>query len=134
MTITNYLTDDIHQDIIIKDEQLIESLKGFNFNELDNNDWIEIARKTLSKHKLFIYKSLALFEDKDKNKPIYFVNYNEVHTLTDSGLFEKIEDEEECVHILAELAREDYERNKSYSLTLKFKKENDVKEKGVEND
>ena len=32
-----------------------------------------------------------------------------------------------------ELAREDYEHNKSYSLTLKFKKEDDIK-KGVEND
>lgn len=133
MTITNYLTDDIHQDIIIKDEQLIESLKGFNFNELDNNDWIEIARKILSKRKLFIYKSLTLFEDKDKSKPIYWMDYNEVHTLTDSGLFEKVEDEEECVRILTELVHEDYEHNKSYSLTLKFKKEDDIK-KGVEND
>ena len=120
--------DDVSYDINIEDEQLLESLKDFDINELDDSYWLEIARNLLSKNELSVYRGLKIYRDNDKRKPFYWLSDNKDISLIDSGLFEKVEDEEECVHILAELAREEYEREKSKLLfNIKSKKEEKLK-------
>lgn len=124
-------TDDVSYDINIEDEQLLESLKDFDINELDDSYWLEIARKLLSKNDLSVYRGLKIYRDNDKSKPFYCLSNNKDNSLIDCGLFEKVEDEEECVHILAELSREEYEREKSRLVfNIKSKNEDSVKEKG----
>ena len=127
--------DNVCYDINIEDEQLLDSLKDFNINELDDSYWLEIARNLLSKNELSLYRGLKIYRDNDKRKPFYWLSNNKDNSLIDSGLFEKVEDKEECVRILVELAREEYELAKSKLLfNIKSKKEDSVKEKGKNND